>query len=377
LVFGASSAVAVTLTLQNNIKQVNIDTLLPRSTAAATSKNQSDPNAGQAVNILLLGSDARNGENAAIGGQAVGERSDTAIVLHISADRSRVEAISIPRDSIVKIPACTMTNGKTSKPRTDMFNSAFSTGWDMGGDIASAAACAMNTVQVNTGITLDHFVVVDFAGFRKMVDAVGGVDICVASPVDDTKYTGYKQTVGLHHMAGPEALMFARVRHGVGDGSDIQRIKRQQELLGSLAHQVLSENVLTNAPQLITFASAVTSSLTTDSRLSPPTIAGLAYTLKNISGANVVFMTIPNAAAPDNPAKVVWTSAASPIWADIAADTPLVPVAAPTTSAPTTTTAQGSAVTTTPPTSPATATPPPGILSVQEVQNQATNSCAA
>jgi LCP family protein required for cell wall assembly len=377
LVFGASSAAAVTYRLTHNIKRVNIDALLPRSAAAATPKDPSDPNTGQPVNILLLGSDARNGENAAIGGEAVGERSDTAIVLHISADRSRVEAVSIPRDSIVQIPACTMTNHKTSKPRTDMFNSAFATGWDMGGDIASAAACTMNTVQVNTGITLDHFVVVDFAGFQKMVDAVGGIDICVTSPINDTVYTGYKQTAGLHHMAGPEALMFARVRHGIGDGSDLQRIKRQQELLGSLAHQVLSKNVLTNAPELLTFLSAVTSSLTTDSRLSPTTIAGLAYTLKNISAANIVLMTIPNGPAPDHPAKVVWTSAATPIWADIAADTPLVPATAPTTSAPTTPTAPGSAVTTTPTASPATATTPPGILSVQDVQNQATTTCAA
>ena len=110
-----------------------------------------DPNAGQAVNILILGSDQRDGVNAEIGGEVAGMRSDTTMVLHISADRSRVELVSIPRDSLVDIPSCTMTNGKTTRATHGMFNSAFATGWDNGGDMTSAAACTINTVQQNTG----------------------------------------------------------------------------------------------------------------------------------------------------------------------------------------------------------------------------------
>ena len=372
LVFGASSAAAVTYRLTHNIKQVNIDKLLPG--AAAKAKNPADPNSGQPVNILLLGSDARNGENAAIGGKVGGMRSDTAIVLHISGDRSRVEAVSIPRDSIVKIPACTMTNGKTTKSQTATFNDAFAFGWDTGGDIASAAACAMNTVQVNTGIHLDHFVVVDFSGFQQMVDAVGGVPICAPTVLQDDM-TGLDLTAGMHTLNGVQALQFARARHIKGtDGSDITRIKHQQQLLGALAHQVLGKNVLTNAPQLITFASAVTSSLTMDTHLTPA-VTGLAYSIRNISSANIVFMTIPWTPAPTDKNRVVWDSGASQIWSDLAADTPIVPAqpAATPTSTGSAGTPSARPTTTTTPAAAATS----AAVSVQDVQNQATNSCAA
>ena len=139
--FGASSAVAVAQRLQNNIKTVDVSALVgPRPTSSAAPK-PGDPNAGQAVNILVMGSDTRSGVNAAIGGADSGQRSDTAIVVHVSADRSRVELVSIPRDSLVDIPACQATNGKTSRAQGHaMFNSAFGTGWQLGKDLASAAA---------------------------------------------------------------------------------------------------------------------------------------------------------------------------------------------------------------------------------------------
>ncbi|MBU4216156.1 MAG: LCP family protein [Actinobacteria bacterium] len=357
LVFGVSSAAAVSYTLQSNIRHVDVSALVPTISTTPSVANPSDPNAGQAVNILLLGSDERDGANADIGGEAGGKRSDTAIVLHISADRTRVEAVSIPRDSMVKIPSCTMSDLSTTKAQSSgMFNSAFATGWDHGGDMASAAACAINTVQVNTGVTINHFVVVDFAGFQKMIDTIGGVPICIPKDMSDD-YTGLDLKAGLQTLDGTQALQFARARHVSGtDGSDITRIAHQQQLLAAVVQQVLSKNVLTNAGELIGFASAVSSSLTMDPGLSLSTLTGLAYGLKNISGANITFMTIPWTTAPTDKARVVWADGAADIWANMAADRPIVATETPAVT-PTTPTPTGAATTAPPaPTTPAPAT---------------------
>ena len=338
VVFGASSAAAVVQRLQNNITTVDVSALTgPRPTTSAVAK-PGDPNAGQAVNILVLGTDSRAGVNAAIGGADTGQRSDTAIVVHISADRSRVELVSIPRDSLVKIPVCKATNGKTSRALTSaMFNSAFATGWDMGGDMTSAAACAINTVQVNTGVPIDHFAVVDFAGFQAMVNAIGGVPICIPKPLHDT-YSGLNLPAGQQVLNGQQALQLARARHGnIGDGGDLDRIGNQQRLIQAMVNEVLSKKVLTNVPNLVSFLSAATSSLTTDPGLQLQNLTGLAYNLRGINRSNILFMTIPTGPAPTDPNRLVWTSAATAIWTNMAADKPILGQAespAPATSAP-------------------------------------------
>lgn len=331
LCFGASGAAALYVQLNGNINTIDASDLiqaLPEPTATATGPaDPDDPNAGRDVNILLMGSDERDGENEAIGGHVDGMRSDTTIVAHISADRTRVELISIPRDSLVDIPSCTMSNGETTSPqRNAMFNSAFALGADRGGDIASAAACTVNTVQQNTGVRIDHFVVVDFAGFTKMVDAIGGVPICIPNDMDAPK-AGLQLTAGQQTLDGTQALAFARARTGVGvgDGSDTNRLGRQQELLAAVVRELLSKNMLTDITQLIRFLDSATESLSIDSGFSSISdMAGLAYSLRSASADNISFMTIPFAAAPSDPNRVVWTSEADAIWANVAADQPML-----------------------------------------------------
>ena len=122
--FGASGVAAVAAKLNGNMDKVDVsDAGQPDARSRTKEPDPDDPNAGQAVNILILGSDQRDGENGEIGGEVAGMRSDTTMVLHISADRSRVELVSIPRDSLVDIPSCTMTNGKTTRATHGMFNS--------------------------------------------------------------------------------------------------------------------------------------------------------------------------------------------------------------------------------------------------------------
>lgn len=343
LAFSVSGAAALSATLNGNVDRVDLSGLVaaPTTTATATqTPDPDDPNAGSPVNILLLGSDQRTGENEAIGGADSSMASDTTIVLHISADRTRAELVSIPRDSMVRIPSCTFSNGGSSKARSKaQFNEAFAIGWNGGGDMASAAACVWSTVQENTGVTIDHVAVVDMAGFQKMVDAIGGVDICIPQPMQDLKYTGLDLAAGYQHLDGVTALQFARARHVTGtDGSDLTRIGSQQRLISAMVNEVLSTDTLTNVPELISFLSAATSSLTLDEKLTLPVLTGLAYNARNIGAGNITFMTIPVTADPDDKNRVVWASDAATVWSNMAQDLPLVasetPAPAATTPAP-------------------------------------------
>jgi LCP family protein required for cell wall assembly len=356
LAFGITGAASAYTRLQGNIKSADVTSLLgDRPTQAPVNPN--DPNAGKAVNILLIGSDVRSGDNGTIGGVVSGMRSDTTIVLHISADRSRIEAVSIPRDSLVKIPACQRSNGTTSAAQTGMFNAAFSIGSESG-QVSDAAACTMKTVEQTTGVFIDHYVVIDFAGFITMINALGGVPICVPNNMDSPD-AGLKVSAGFQTLDGPTALAYARARKGagLGDGSDTGRIVRQQTLLAATVKEVRSKNLLTDIPELVRFLNAATSSITADPGLaSIPSMSGLAFSVKDTR--DIHFMTIPFGPAPSDPNRVVWTKAADAIWANIAKDVPMLSTGtAGATTAPSATTAPG---TTTAPKPGTTAAPKAG-----------------
>jgi len=322
VVFGAAGGAAFAARLTNNVDGLDLEGLV-EAAPTPTAVDPTDVHAGQAINVLILGSDQRDGVNAEIGGVEDGMRSDTTILLHVSADRTRVEMVSIPRDSLVDVPSCTLTNGKTTKAqRNAMFNSAFALGWDYGGDLQSAAACTVSTVQANTGVVVTNVVIVDFAGFQSMIDAIGGVPMCVAEDVYD-KYTGLNLTAGQHMLDGTSALQYARARHGTSfDGSDTMRAGRQQKLIANVANEVLSKNLLTDGAQLMQFLSAATRSVTTN--LGVADLTGLAFSLRGVDRANIMFMTVPWAPAKSDPNRVEWTSEADALWANIAADIPML-----------------------------------------------------
>jgi LCP family protein required for cell wall assembly len=360
LAFGVTGAATAYTRLQGNIKSADVVGLLGASRPkAATVSNPNDPNAGQALNILLIGSDVRTGQDAAIGGAVAGMRSDTTIVLHLSADRKRADLVSIPRDTLVDIPSCARSNGSSSKPQKSQFNTAFSVGSESG-KVSDAAACTIKTVEKNTGVRIDDYVVIDFAGFIKMVDALGGVPICIPNKMVSPK-AGLVLKAGQQTLNGATALGYARARTGtgVGDGSDTNRIGRQQQLLAAMVRDVQSQNLLTDMPKLLRFLGAATSSITASPSLaSIPNLTGLAFSLRGTSSANITFLTIPFAAAPSDPNRVVMTSAAKGIWANVAADQPIAAAATPgpsPTTTPGATTAPGSTAAPTP-----TATKRPG-----------------
>uniref|UniRef100_A0AAU2JN18 LCP family protein n=1 Tax=Streptomyces sp. NBC_00049 TaxID=2903617 RepID=A0AAU2JN18_9ACTN len=241
--------------------------------------------AADAQNILLIGSDSRSGRANAPYGQDEGtERSDTTILLHVPADRKSATAVSIPRDLMADIPACLTSDGTRTQERFAQFNWAFQWG---------GAACTIRTVEKLTGIRIDHHMVIDFGGFKKMVDAIGGVEVCLKRPVDDPE-ARLKLPAGRQTLQGEQALGFVRARYSLGNGSDTERMERQQQFLGSLVKKVQSNGVLLNPARLYPLLDAATSSVTTDPGLaSLRGLYELVRGMRDIPSDQIKFLTVP------------------------------------------------------------------------------------
>ncbi|WP_437091244.1 LCP family glycopolymer transferase [Streptomyces hundungensis] len=238
-----------------------------------------------AENLLLIGSDSRAGSNSSYGRDDGGsQRSDTTILLHLAADRLSATAVSLPRDLMADLPACGRPDGTTSRAQFAQFNSAF----EIGG-----AACTIRTVEKMTGVRIDHHMVVDFSGFKDMVDAVDGVEVCLKEPVED-RQAHLELPAGRQTLHGEQALGFVRSRHGFGDGSDTQRMDRQQQFLGSLVKKVQSNGVLLNPTRLYPVLDAATKSLTTDPGLNTlKDLYDLVSSMRDIPTQNIRFLTVP------------------------------------------------------------------------------------
>ncbi|WP_236243401.1 LCP family protein [Streptomyces sp. CC228A] len=237
------------------------------------------------TNILVIGSDTRSGDgNAAYGRDAGTQRSDTAILLHLSTRQKSVTAVSVPRDLMVDVPECRTPRGKTTAARFTSFNAAFQIG---------GAACTIRTVENLTGIRVDHHMVIDFRGFKDMVDAVGGVRVCVEEPIDDPD-ARLTLDAGPQTLHGEQALGYVRARKTLGGGSDTERMGRQQRFLGALVNKVQSNGVLLNPARLYPVLDAATRSLTTDPGLdSLKDLYDLARRLRSVPSEKVQFLTVP------------------------------------------------------------------------------------
>lgn len=282
---------------------------------------------GQALNLLVLGSDSRS-EGDGDADTVDGMRSDTSLLVHIAADRSRVEVISIPRDLIVEIPSCALPSGGHTRHRPlgtnehngTRFNVAFAVG-SQGTDVRYGAACAIKAVEAMTDLFIDDWAVIDMSGFRTMVDAMGGVPMCIDEPINN-RWANLKLDAGCQTLNGKEALGFARARKGIGDGSDIGRIGRQQELMSAMATQTLSAGVLANPSRLIPLLEAVADSLTTGPRVGRLNdLAGLAYSLSGVKSGDIHFITPPLGYEGN---VVLQTRAMEELWEKIRNDEPLV-----------------------------------------------------
>ncbi|TXS13546.1 LytR family transcriptional regulator [Streptomyces sp. adm13(2018)] len=241
--------------------------------------------ASAARNILLIGSDTRSGEgNRKYGKDRGTQRSDTTILLHLSAGKKTATAVSVPRDLMVTIPGCRKADGTRTREQFAQFNWAF----EFGG-----TACTIRTVEKLTGIRVDHHMVIDFRGFKKMVDAVDGVEVCLKEPVDDPA-AKLKLPAGRQTLHGEQALGFVRARKSLGNGSDTERMDRQQQFLGALVSKVQSNGVLLNPTRLYPVLDAATKSITTDQGLdSLRDLYDLARSMRAIPTDQVQFLTVP------------------------------------------------------------------------------------
>ncbi|MEU5214265.1 LCP family protein [Streptomyces sp. NPDC020742] len=236
-----------------------------------------------AENLLLIGSDSRTGDNGRYG-HSRGQRSDTAILLHLAADRKSATAVSIPRDLMVEVPHCQRSDGQETEPQMAQFNWAFAFG---------GAACSIRTVEKMTSVRIDHYMIIDFTGFKKMVDAVKGVEVCLPQAVRDDQ-AQLRLPAGRQVLNGEQALGFVRARKGIGNGSDTQRMERQQRFLGALVKKVQSNGVLLNPTRLYPVLDAATSSLTTDDALaSLRGLYELVRSTRRIPTGRVQFLTVP------------------------------------------------------------------------------------
>ena len=266
------------------------------------------------INILVMGSDTRDGSGNNIDGlTGGGQRSDTTIMFHLSADRSFAYGVSIPRDSLVNRPDCLAKNGDTIPGADDvMWNDAFSVG---------GPACTMQQFEQLTGVRLDNYVVLDFNGFQDMVDAIGGVEVCIPQAIEDPAH-GIDIPAGTRQIKGTEALNYVRARYTLGDGSDIGRIKRQQAFVAAMASKVLSAGTLTRADRVVGFLNAATSSLTTDFK-SITQMGKVGVGFKNVGLDEVKFVTVPWQYSPEDPNRVEWLPEASRLWQRVIDDVPL------------------------------------------------------
>ncbi|MFJ9925787.1 MULTISPECIES: LCP family protein [Streptomyces] len=289
--------------LNHNITSVDINSALgddrPAPAPAPSASSAAAPLPSGPLNILVLGSDSRSGEadKELGGGDSEGARSDTAMVVHIDAGRTAATVVSIPRDTLVTRPSCPLpSGGTTAVAYGSMFNSAFSVG---------GPVCAVKTVESVTGVRMDHFVEIDFAGFARLVDALGGVDVTTGQDIDDDK-SHLHLKAGPHHLDGKQALALARTRHGIGDGSDLGRIGLQQLLVKALLEQISGTDLLTDPAKLYQVADAVTASITTDTGLdSLAELTSLGKSLKGLSADHVKTVMMPVVQAPSDPNRVI------------------------------------------------------------------------
>ncbi len=322
LVVGVVAAATIVVHLNGNLRTVKL---------IGGGEEKADGQGRKPINMLVMGSDTRaSAQDCQIGGDCRSDRStatgksatsmsanaDVEMLVHISADRSNATMMSLPRDSVVDIPACTdPATGAPTPAHRGRINSSLQLGPN----------CTIQTVHQLTGVPIDHFAVIDFGGVVTMSDAVGGVKVCVSSDVYDT-YSHLKLSQGSHTLKGASALQFLRTRHGFGDGGDIGRTVAQHLFLSSMLRQMESGSTLANPVKLYNLANAATKAVTVDTGLGDVgKLTGLAKQLNKVPSDRETFTTMPTVPDPANSNEVVAASNAAALFAKIRDDTSLTP----------------------------------------------------
>ncbi len=280
------------------------------------------------INVLVIGTDSRaDAADCKLGG-ACGDTAglaDVELLVHVSADRSNISAVSIPRDLMTELPGCKDTeNGTSVGERYGQINAS----------LVYGPGCTVAAVHQLTGVTIDHFAMVDFSGVIAMSDATGGVQVCVNNNVYDD-YSHLKLSKGKHTLKGQAALEFVRTRHGFGDGSDLGRTYGQHAFLSGAIQAIKAKGTLLNPTKLLGVANAATKALTVDDGLdSIPKLISLAKEFNKVDTDRITFTTMQTAADPNNSAKVVAAPAAAKLFATLVDDRSLSKAKASSTASP-------------------------------------------
>ncbi|MCW2830574.1 MAG: hypothetical protein JWP31_1266 [Aeromicrobium sp.] len=263
-----------------------------------------------ATNILFLGSDSRDLKTSEYGAAGSGRRSDAMLLVHLAAGNKRIDAVQIPRDTVMDLPACDDTGSGSFAGGQGQVNSALEYG----------PACSVKTIETLSDVHVDHFVELDFEGFASMVDALAGVPVCLNEPLVDP-LAKLDLPAGEQTLSGKDALAYARTRHAIGDGSDIGRLGHQQVVMSAIVDRARSAGVLTRPDRLFRFLNALTSSMTVDEGIgSIPKLTGLAKRARNVPESKITFVTMPWMAAPDDPNRVVPSEDAATVFDAVQTD---------------------------------------------------------
>lgn len=313
----SAGAIGAINNLGRNIQRIDTSEL-DNSTNRPAAPIQTETSA---TNLLIMGSDSRTGKGNGGYGYVAGQRSDTTLLVHIYKGRKRALVVSIPRDSYVTMAKCKTASGGYDGGYKTKFNAAFA----IGGPV-----CTIKTVEELTGIRINNFVVVDFNAFKTVVDSLGGVQVCFTTPVYDPIIkgvggTGLNLPAGFSTLNGEDALKFVRARESLGDGSDISRISRQQEFVGSVIRSIEQKGMLRNPALLYGTANTVTKSLTTsDEFANVRNLESFALSLTSLSPKNIKLVATPFIYIAGG--NVGWTKQTDQLWAAIRKDKPWPPI---------------------------------------------------
>ena len=312
IVGGTLAAYAVFRTDWNAVKHINVIPDL------STRRPRAVP---RALNILLIGSDSRGGQNKRFGAEVAGQRSDTVMVMHIAPGASHVVVLSFPRDSVVPILAChpeAGAPGQVAQPAGDVeqLNATFAYG---------GPGCLWKTLEQTSGIHINDFIELTFTGFEHLINDIGGVSVCLPVAVNDPD-SRLHLSAGRHHVWGAQALAFWRARY-IGEGSDLQRIQRDQFLMASLLHGIQRTGLAHSPSKILRVIQDVVGNgyVTTDTQMTLGRLIGIADELRGLPPRAVEFIEVPTVPYPGDP--LAWVQWAQPqarsLFAAIARDTRL------------------------------------------------------
>lgn len=277
------------------------------------------------VNLLLVGTDSCEGQDLALfprcaAKDAEGERNDVTMLVHISDAPRRVTVVSIPRDMLVSIPSCTGEDGtQYSAMSSQMVNVSYMYG---------GLSCSVMTVEKLTGVDIQFAAAIRWTGVINMSDAIGGVDVCLSDPIKDGN-TGIDWPKGPRTLVGAEALQFLRIRHGIGDGSDLGRISNQQQFMSSMVRKLQSDGVLSNPGTLLNLATTAVKQVTSkqlvlsDTLSNPQRMVQIAMAARSVPYEDIVFVQYPTTYAEGGLRVLPVADDADVLFAALAANQPL------------------------------------------------------